>query len=194
MVRQRGARWVALELTFGLGDDEPILLEVEGGALRLRGAIDRVDEDLQGVRVVDYKTGKAHNFSGRTGTFNGGRRLQHALYAHAAEARLGGQVIGGEYHFPTRRGENDVYAFDRLALAGVAGLLGHMLDGVAEGAFVPTDEADDCTFCDYAEICRVRRGEWGKVTSPLAEWSKEHLNAGLWPALTNLKRARTFED
>ena len=194
MVRQRGAPWVALELTFGLADDEPILLDLDGGAIRLRGAIDRIDEDLHGVRVVDYKTGRVRNFSGKTGTFNGGRRLQHALYAHAAEARLGGRVIGGEYHFPTRRGENDVYAFDRLALAGVAGLLGHMLDGVAEGGFVPTDQAEDCTFCDYAEICRVRRGAWGGVTSPLADWSKEHLNAGLWPAHANLKRARTFEE
>ena len=99
-----------------------------------------------------------------------------------------------EYHFPTRRGENELFAFDRFGLAGVDELLGHMLDGVAAGSFVPTDEAGDCTFCDYAEICRVRRGEWGKVTSPLADWAKEHLNTGLSPALVHLKQARTFED
>jgi len=193
MVRQRGARWIALELTFGLRGDEPVLMELEHGTLRLRGAIDRVDADLQGVRVVDYKTGRAYNYSGKSGTFNGGRRLQHALYAHVAEARLGGQVTMGEYHFPTRRGENQVFAFDRTLLVEVEELLGHMLDGVAEGVFVPTDDAADCTFCDYAEICRVRRGDWGKVTSPLADWSREHLNAGVWPALANLKRTRTFE-
>ena len=143
---------------------------------------------------MDYKTGRAYDYSSKAGIFNGGRRLQHALYAHAAESRLGGQVTTGEYHFPTRRGENQVFAFDRIGLAGVAELLGHMLDGIAEGVFVPTDDAGDCTFCDYAEICRARRGPWGKVTSPLADWSSEHLNAGVWPALANLKRTRTFED
>jgi hypothetical protein len=32
------------------------------------------------------------------------------------------------------------------------------------------------------------------VTSPLAEWSSEHLNMGLQPALASLKRVRTFEE
>ena len=114
MVRQRGARWVALELTFGLAGDEPVVLHLDGRTMRLRGAIDRIDEDLQGVRVIDYKTGRPHKFEGTTGAFNGGRRLQHALYALAAEERIGGAVIGGEYHYPTKRGENQVFAFDRL--------------------------------------------------------------------------------
>jgi len=192
MVRQRGAPWVALELTFGLGEDEPVVLDVAGGSLRLRGAIDRVDEDLQGIHVIDYKTGVVRDIAG-TGAFNGGRRLQLALYAHVAEARLGDSVVAGEYHFPTRRGENQIFAFDRLRLAGVTELLNHMLDGVAAGSFVPTDRAEDCKFCDFADICRVRRSDYGKVTSPLAEWSQQHLNAGLWPAFANLKRVRSFE-
>lgn len=193
MVRQRGAPWIALELTFGLGEDEPISVDLDGGPVHVRGAIDRVDEDLQGVRVVDYKTGGTYGFPSDSGTFHGGRRLQHAIYALAADVSVGGLVAGGEYHFPTRRGENQVFAFDRLRLAGVGTLLGHMLDGVAAGSFVPTDEAGDCKFCDYAEICRASSGEWGKVVSPLADWSREHLNTGLDPALVYLKRTRTFE-
>ncbi len=194
MIRAEGAPWVALELTFGLAGDEPVILELDGGPVRLRGAIDRVDEDLEGVRVVDYKTGRAHGFDAETGSFNGGRRLQHALYALAAEARIGGAVVRGEYHFPTRRGENEVFSFDRVSLGGVQGLLGHMLDGVAEGSFVPTDEPRDCSYCDYAEVCRVRKGDWGNLSSPMADWSREHLNTGLGPAHANLKRARTYEE
>ena len=59
---------------------------------------------------------------------------------------------------------------------------------------MPTDRADDCRFCDFAAICRVREGGYGKVHSPLADWSEEHTNAGVWPAFGALKRARKFED
>lgn len=194
MVRQLGAPWVRLEFGFGLAEDEPVELDLPKGPLRLRGAIDRVDDPgIEGVRVVDYKTGVPRGFGG-SGVFDGGRRLQHALYAHAVESRLGGQVVAGEYHFPTRRGENQAHRFDRIVLAGVRDLLGHMLDGVAGGNFVPTDNPDDCRFCDFAEICRVRRGEFGKVDAPLADWSKQHFNTGLQPAFASLKLTRTFED
>jgi ATP-dependent helicase/nuclease subunit B len=193
MVRARGAPWVALELKFGLGDDEPVLISTEGGALRLRGAIDRVDADLDGTHVIDYKTGMARDFAG-TGAFNGGRRLQHALYALVAEARLGGEVATGEYHFPTIKGQHRTLVFGRIERAGVGELLGLMLVGVAAGSFVPTDRSDDCRFCDFAEVCRVRRGGFGKVEAPLSTWSEEQLNLGLWPAFASLKRVRTFED
>jgi hypothetical protein len=91
------------------------------------------------------------------------------------------------------RGQNEVMTFDRLRLAGVHELLGIMLDGVAAGAFVPTDEPDDCAFCDFAEVCRTRVAGHGKVLSPLAAWSAEHTHAAVWPAFAHLKRVRTFE-
>lgn len=193
MVRELGAPWVALELTFGLGDDEPMVLRTGTGELRLRGAIDRIDEDLEGLRVIDYKTGVARDFAG-SGTYNGGRRLQHALYAHVAERRLSGSVAQAGYHFPTIRGENRAVMFERLELAGVVTLLDLMLEGAASGSFVPTERPEDCKFCDFATVCRARDTGYGKVESPLAEWSAEHLNAGVWPAFAPLKRVRTFED
>lgn len=194
MVREEGAPWIALELAFGSDGADDVVLGLEGGPLRIRGRIDRVDEDLRGVRVIDYKTGRSHDFSSKRGTFDGGRRLQHALYALAAEQRLGGEVVAGEYHYPTRRGQNESFVFDRLSLAGVEGLLSRMLDGVAAGAFVPTDEANDCSFCDFKPICRVQRGAWGRTDAPLADWSAEHLNTGLSPALKHLKGTRFYEE
>ena len=194
MVRQTTAPWVALEMKFGIGDDDPVVMPLEEGEVRLRGAIDRVDENLEGVHVVDYKTGMPHDFAAGTGAFNGGRRLQHALYSFAAEKRLGGDVVAGEYHFPTRRGENQAFVFPRVALAGVGTLVGHMLDTLASGSFVPTERADDCRFCDFSEVCRSRTLSFGKMESPLSDWSEEHLNTGLWPAFAQLKRVRTFED
>jgi ATP-dependent helicase/nuclease subunit B len=192
MVRQRGAPWVALELKFGLGGEDAALIDVPGGGLRLRGAVDRIDEDMTGLTVIDYKTGVARDFAG-TGTFHGGRRLQHALYALVAESRFHTRVVSGEFHFPTTRGQNEVLAFDRSSLDRAGELLGTLLDGVATGAFVPTDDSSDCRFCDFGEVCRARESGHGKVVSPLAEWSEEHTHAAVWPAFTHLKRARTFE-
>jgi ATP-dependent helicase/nuclease subunit B len=192
MVRARGAPWIRLEMKFGLAGEEPAPVEVSGGTLRLRGAVDRIDEDLRGLTVIDYKTGVAREFAG-TGAFNGGRRLQHALYAIVAESRLNRSVVSGEFHFPTMRGQNEIMRFGRLQLAGVLDLLGIMLDGVAEGWFVPTDDADDCRYCDFADVCRAHDTGYGGIRSPLATWSKEYVNAAVWPAFASLKRARTFE-
>jgi RecB family exonuclease len=194
MVRTEGAPWLELELKFGLAGGDPLLLDVDGGQLRLRGAIDRVDENLEGMHVVDYKTGKPRHFEEGAGAFRGGRRLQLALYSHAAERLLGGTVVAGEYHFPTRRGENSAFRFDQTRLAGVGELLGHMLDTVAEGAFVPTDQKSDCAYCDYATICRVGSGRGFDVDSPLAEWSAAQLEAGDAPAFEALRRMRGFEE
>lgn len=193
MVRATGARWVALELRFGLGGDAPLLMEAPGGAVRLRGAVDRIDEGLEGLTVIDYKTGAARGYGPGTGAFDGGRRLQHAVYAVAAEERLGVDVVAGQYHFPTRRGENSVRSYPRRVLAGAPELVGHMLDGVGAGAFVPTDDEDDCRFCDYAEVCRVSSDEWGRVRSPPAEWSKAHLDGDVSPAFVHLGKVRSFE-
>lgn len=192
MIREQGAPWVRLELGFGLEDDEPVTLDVVGGAIRLRGVVDRIDDaGIDGIRVVDYKTGAARDFGG-SGTFDGGRRLQHGLYAHVVEARLSAQVVTGEYHFPTLKGEHDVHRFGRAALGEVKGVVGSMLDGVADGRFVPTDDVRDCRFCDFAEICRVRRGRFGKVDSPLSEWTRERVGTGVCGAVEHLARARSF--
>jgi ATP-dependent helicase/nuclease subunit B len=193
MVREHGAPWVRLEMRFGSPDRDPLPLPVGEHVVPLRGAVDRIDEDLQGLHVVDYKTGVPRSYEPRTGAFHGGRRLQHALYAVAAEALLGIPVAAGEYHFPTRRGENHIVQFDRLRLAGIEELLERMLDGVAAGAFVPTDDADDCRFCDFTAACRVRTGDFGRVDSPLAAWSSEMLAVGLHPAFGSLKGVREFE-
>jgi ATP-dependent helicase/nuclease subunit B len=192
MVREQLPAPVELELTFGLGDDDAVTLPVEGGDVRLRGAIDRVDRDLGGIHVVDYKTGSA--FGHGSNVFDGGRRLQHAVYAHAAEELLELEVVDGQYHFPTRRGQNQTFVYRREHLAAVGELVGLMLDGVAAGHFVPTDVADDCRFCDYAEVCRVRVGDYGQVDSPLADWSAEHLNTGMQVSHHALKRVRSYEE
>jgi len=193
MVLEHRARCARLEMKFGLEGTEPLVLDLEGGPLRLRGAIDRVDRDLHGMRVIDYKTGAVRDYEEGKGTFNGGRRLQHAIYALAAERLLDGEDVAGEYHFPTRRGENEIKTFTHAELEPVRGLLDRLLDVVAGGGFVPTDESGDCRFCDYKAICRVREAGWGRVDAPLASWAANQLSLGLHPAFALLKKVRGFE-
>jgi len=193
MVREQSAPWARLEMRFGQDGAEPLVLAVQGSELRLRGAIDRVDEDLEGLHVVDYKTGLVRDYEGGKGVFHGGRRLQHAIYAEAAERAMGRPVVKAAYHFPTRRGENEIIAYPRIALAALPDLLAHLLDAAADGAFVPTDAADDCRFCDFRAVCRVREAGWGALDSPRAEWCKELMATGVHDAFRHLKATRSFE-
>jgi len=192
MVRKSEARWIALEKTFGLDGGDPVVMKLPGSLLRLRGKIDRVDENLEGVTVIDYKTGGVYRFAG-TEAFDGGRRLQTALYAYAAESLFNGKIVSGEYHFPTVKGQNQIRAFDRQTLAQVTELVDTMLSGVEEGRFVPTDEPKDCQYCDFRAICRVTEGSrWGSLESPLTEWSKKQIRDGSSTAFDDLKRVRAF--
>jgi len=54
-----------------------------------------------------------------------------------------------------------------------------LLDLVANGWFLPTNQSDDCKFCDYAAACRVVVDPYGKVTSPMSDWSREGSGAAL---------------
>jgi hypothetical protein len=143
---------------------------------------------------VDYKTGRVSSLWQRsTGTWRGGRRLQHLIYAHAAESLLETPVGAVEYHFPTRRGEGEVVGFPRSALGEGPELLARLLDGARSGAFVPTDDAGDCRYCDFRPVCRVREDGYGNVRSPAAEFGSAARESGD-PAYRWLEALRRWEE
>ncbi|MGD8494610.1 MAG: PD-(D/E)XK nuclease family protein [Gemmatimonadales bacterium] len=81
-----GIRPIGVELTFGYGDADPVVVrgrDVAGrpAELRLGGRIDRVDRlgGSAGVRVVDYKRKSVPATAG----YDDGTTLQPALYMHA---------------------------------------------------------------------------------------------------------------
>ena len=182
--------WEALEFRFGLGDDEPVAIEIDGGTVRLRGAVDRIDRSPQGLVIIDYKTGKVRGYAPETGAFNGGRRLQNYLYTQAVAQRFDAPVARMQYDFPTQRGQNHSQPYGPLELAGGGALLGLLLDAVAAGHFFPTDDPSDCTFCDYRELCGVRETRHGTET-PLADWSAEAVTMS--PELQGLRRVRGWD-
>jgi ATP-dependent helicase/nuclease subunit B len=171
MCRNDGAKWVELELQFGWGGREPVQIDLPGGSIRLGGRIDRIDllEDNR-LLVIDYKTGGTSQYQALA--FHGGRRLQHFLYAIAAEQLLGKPVARMEYRFPTKGAESDSAPYELAALAGGRELIDLLLDNVAAGRFLPTENPDDCTFCDFGECCRVSAAKGKQTISPMAAWAR----------------------
>ena len=153
--------------------------------------IDRLDDHGAALRVVDYKSGIDYGFGGKAGVYHGGRRFQHVIYTLAAAAVLNRAVSGMEYHFPTRRGENRVWAFEAEDLSSGGLLVATLLDGVAAGHFPATENAkDDCRYCDYGEICGVRSAGWGQVSCRVADWTARNLKH--LPELESLRQVRNW--
>lgn len=191
MIRENPPRWLALEHRFGF-DDEVVEVSTASGPIRVVGAIDRLDDEPNGLRVVDYKTGTTFAYSSRTKTYNGGRRLQHVIYCQVASQRMGTDAERMEFHFPTRRGENAVKVYERTALQRGGDVVAALLDGVSKGWFPATDDIYDCRFCDYRDVCDVRESRRGGMASRYAAWTKQNLEEVA--ELSALRRARDMDD
>jgi RecB family exonuclease len=159
---------VGIEVSFGrpLPDDLEPLARVEcvdielGGGLtfRIAGRIDRIDQvGPAAFEVLDYKTGGYWPDSW-TGTFNGGRRLQHALYGLAAVALLRGihkrpSVAAGVYYFSSHKGRRERLRIAQPTLQQTAAVLGDLRELIMKGAFVHAPNENDCTWCDFSGAC-----------------------------------------
>jgi len=167
--------WSEFELEFGWVNPAGVYPLDDGTSLGVRGRVDRVDLMPDGtLRVVDYKTGSARGYGNnpKAGPFNGGRRLQPALYVPAIAAALRRAVSRFEYRFPTERGQNEIVAYGEASLEPAKAIISELVAQTRAGAFVPTNDAADCAYCDYMTICRVARSG-RNVISPRAAWAKE---------------------
>jgi CRISPR/Cas system-associated exonuclease Cas4 (RecB family) len=174
-LRDGRTTWKAFELKFPAGSS--VRFPAGGGSIPVAGRIDRVDSTRDGkLVVIDYKTGKPDRYEKdkRTGPFKGGRYLQPAIYAVAAQHQLGADVARFEYRFPTLRGENRDVHYHADELAAAAGIVDGLMRYVEQGLFPPTNEAHDCTYCDYAPVCRASTDDHHKTSSPRAEWAGQH--------------------
>jgi RecB family exonuclease len=158
---------VGFEVSFGAGpaegetlaQAEPVTIDLGGGLrFELRGRIDRIDRLADGTyEVVDYKTGVywARSYAG---TFSGGRMLQHSLYALAATQLLrradpAARVSSACYYFPTGRGHGARKTCLPVTEAQIAGVLRDLFDTLKTGAFVHTEDEDDCKWCEFGRAC-----------------------------------------
>ena len=159
---------VGLEVSFGrpLEDDaealarsEPIAISLgEGLTFRIAGRIDRIDHlGTNQFEVIDYKTGGFWR-DGWQGVFNGGRRLQHALYGLAAVELLRSRhknpkVAAGVYYFSSHKGQQERVRIPAPATSEMAAVLADLRELIMTGAFVHTPKPDDCRYCDFTAAC-----------------------------------------
>jgi RecB family exonuclease len=145
---------VAAELAFGLGDDAPEPIELPG-LVRLRGAIDRVDQhEHNQLRVVDYKTG-AYLKADRPIVVHGGEVLQPLLYSMAAARFFNAPVRGGTLLYATVKGRYRSHSIE-LSPANEEALrtcLGHINSAILNGQLPAAPVAEACTGCDYRRVC-----------------------------------------
>ena len=122
---------------------EPVEIDLGGGlTFRIAGRIDRIDKvGPSEFEVLDYKTGGFWRDDWK-GTFNGGRRLQHALYGLAAVELLRAQLQerrrspAGVYYFSSHKGRRERVQIAGAATAQTAAVLGDLRELIVEGAFV----------------------------------------------------------
>lgn len=162
-------RSVASELRFGppAGEHGEVAITLaDGRSIRLRGAIDRVDEGPRGgLYVVDYKTGSSKSYSGLLeDPFNGGTNLQLLIYGLAAKSLLSrpDKSVVAEYWFVTHKGDSTLKGefqkagyeiTDKIKASGLDLVTG-IVAGIESGLF-PARPAKpqyrpwiDCHYCE----------------------------------------------
>ncbi len=154
---------IASELKFGLPTDDqgPITIGLlNGRTIKLRGAIDRVDERADGsLAVIDYKTGSARNYKNlHEDPLANGTSLQLLIYGLAARQLLNrpDAPMSGSYWFVTRKGEFEPHGYritPELEAEGLSTLAG-IVECIESGLF-PAHPAPprfrpwvDCQYCE----------------------------------------------
>lgn len=159
---------IGLEVLFGRpldGNDEPLArpepveLDLGNGLiLRIAGRIDRIDKVGKATfEVIDYKTGGYWRDDWK-GTFNRGRRLQHALYGLAAVELLktvykNPKVGAGVYYFPTHKGRQERHIIKAPPIGDVAQVMRDLRSVIAKGEFTQSTTEKDCKYCSFARGC-----------------------------------------
>ena len=167
-IEATGSDPIGFEVSFGrpLGEGEEALARAEpveidlgsGLIFRIAGRIDRIDKvGPSSFQVLDYKTGGFWRDDWK-GTFNSGRRLQHALYGLAAVELLRARyknpkVAGASYYFSSHKGRRERVHIPAPSLAQTAAVLADLRSLIVDGAFVHAADEAACKWCDYEAAC-----------------------------------------
>ena len=180
------------DLPTGLDREEPVPLELAPGRLvRARGRIDRIDRRRSdGAFVItDYKSGSNWSYT-RKDPFHQGRVVQHLLYTLMAEqcllqtAGAPARVAAFRFLFPTVQTQGEGLLLMRETLEEGREVLVNLCDLAGAGCFLPTDDAGDCKWCDYALICGDTASQALRVTEKLEKGD---------PRLDPMRKLRGYE-
>lgn len=160
-------------------------VEIDGGALMMRGSADRVDEVDDGTLIVtDFKTGRSDSFRKiAADPVVGGTKLQLPLYAHAARAAFGNERVEARYWFVGRRNRGDVVpvVLDEDLETLYRATLSTLVRGIREGRFIarPPKTDDWSTARVYCAYCNPDGVGYGHVRAAAARKQSD-------PALADL--------
>ncbi len=169
-----GWRPIAFEQPFGVGNVRSLEMITGHGPIRIRGWIDRLDQDDDGhLRVIDYKTGSSHL---TVRDLVEGKRLQLPLYALAAHQALDmGEPVDGFYWMILKgeasslrlgkfsyEGKERTYRGPQGAIQLVQEHLERIVNGVHHGTFPPISPSGGCpTYCAANKWCwRYQPARW----------------------------------
>ncbi len=162
--------WRAMhfELAFGPAGGEdaavarrhaPFVLETEAGPVNFSGRMDRVDQQENALRVVDYKAGAIPG----TGEIISGESLQLTVYAWALTRHLFPEASRAEALYISvgkaeRRDALGHTARSKALLepreANAMRAITEAVCGIRAGAFPPYPTKNGCNYCDYRRACR----------------------------------------
>ena len=163
------------EYAFGF-DGPPVAMALpDGGEVRFRGFIDRVDVARDGLRAVimDYKTGSSRQYEKmKDDPLMAGKRLQLPVYAMAVrETLLPDAALRAEYWFVSANGG---YTRVPVTLDAVEAQFRNAVQAIAEGVrggVFPANPGpsgfggpENCRYCDFQRIC---------PTNKLALWARK---------------------
>ena len=153
--------------------------------IRLRGKIDRIDENPEGdLLILDYKTGNIPPDSRGVDPLAAGRRIQLAVYALAAERLAPGAEVEAYYWYlkqPEVREGWDHTAFP-LIVRRLETVMNNIFDGIERGRFpaVPgtpkwlfysgADSWEHCEHCPFDRVCPRERD---------TDFERKHADAAL---------------
>lgn len=147
------------------GTTTPLIFNLGGASIRVRGTIDRIDLLSDGGAViVDYKSGSRRIDAGE---IERGRNFQMLVYLEAAAQMLSGgaephPVVGGTFwHIPNNGGSGALDPFDEDAAKILDEGWRHLrayLERMKKGDFRsrPNKQEDGkcAAYCDFYQLCR----------------------------------------
>jgi DNA helicase-2/ATP-dependent DNA helicase PcrA len=123
------------------------------GDYYFKGQIDRIDPLTNGVRLIDYKTGRPKT------KLNFSDKLQLLIYQWAA-SRLGqewqwGEIIELVYYYLDNNTEQSFLGKEK-DLERVEEEVLKIIRSIRSNDFTPNPNIENCTHCDFKEICDFR--------------------------------------
>jgi len=126
-------------------------INIGGEYCTVKGAMDRVDENGDKIKIVDYKTGQMP----QNGKLEFNKKLQLLIYQMAARDIFRKEVESLSFYYLENNEEVEVLGSDK-DLEKAREKIIDTIQGIKSGEY-PPQPGPLCKYCDYKEICEYRK-------------------------------------